>query len=182
MKHSDRGFLQESCSKEIMAEHIVESCKMKHISREQNEEITRKPNIEYVKTDFKKKEYTKEYKKRYYEYKNQPKERLVVNVGRHMHLETFQLISRNAINATKRDIRQSYVENQVNEDIQILRSTGNYKFLGEINVPENKSWTKLIKIKAPGFNPTCEFKIDTGASATILPYTKKLPQLIQSNI
>ena len=57
-------FLQESCSKEITAEHIVESCKMKKISREQNEEITRKPNIEYVKTDFKKKEYTKEYKKR----------------------------------------------------------------------------------------------------------------------
>ena len=53
-------FLQESCSKEITADHIVESCKMKHISREQNEEITIKPNIEYEKTDFNKKEYTKE--------------------------------------------------------------------------------------------------------------------------
>ena len=52
--------------------------------------------------------------------KNQPKERLVVNLGRQMNLETVQLISRNAINATKRDIVQSYVENQVNENIQIL--------------------------------------------------------------
>ena len=41
---------------------------------------------------------------------------------------------------------------------------------------------KLIKIKVPRFNQTSEFKSDTGASAIILPYTKKLPQLIQSNI
>ena len=40
-------FLQESFSTEIMSEHIVDVCKMKQISREQNEEITRKPNIEY---------------------------------------------------------------------------------------------------------------------------------------
>ena len=39
-------FLQESCSKELTAEQIVESCKMKQISRQQNEEITRKPTIE----------------------------------------------------------------------------------------------------------------------------------------
>ena len=42
---------------------------MKQIAREQIEETTRKPNIEYVKTDFKKKEYMKEYKKKDYEYK-----------------------------------------------------------------------------------------------------------------
>ena len=42
---------------------------MKQIAREQIEETTRKPNIEYVKTDFKKKEYMKEYKKQDYEYK-----------------------------------------------------------------------------------------------------------------
>ena len=38
-------FLQESCSKEITAEHIVDACNMKQISREQNEEINRKTNI-----------------------------------------------------------------------------------------------------------------------------------------
>ena len=51
---------------------------------------------------------------------SQPKERPVVNVGRHVNLETVQLISLNAINATKREIGQSYVEHQVNENIQIL--------------------------------------------------------------
>ena len=40
----------------------------------------------------------------------------------------------------------------------------------------------MIKIKVPGFNQTCDFKIDTGVSATIFPYTKKFPQLIKSNI
>ena len=59
-------FLQESCSKYITAEHIVESCKMKQISREQNAEITRKTNIEYAKTAFKNKEYMKVYKKKVY--------------------------------------------------------------------------------------------------------------------
>ena len=49
--------------------------------------------------------------------KNQSKERLVVNVGRHMDLETVQLVSRYTINATKMNIAQSYIENQVNEYI-----------------------------------------------------------------
>ena len=44
----------------------------------------------------------------------------MVNMGRHMNLDNVQLISRNAIHSTKRDIGQSYVENQVNENIQIL--------------------------------------------------------------
>ena len=62
-------FLQESCSKELTAEQIVESCKMKQISRQQNEEIARKPTIEYLKTDIKQKEYKKEFKNKDYEYK-----------------------------------------------------------------------------------------------------------------
>ena len=93
---------------------------MRQITREHNEEITRKPNIEYVKTDFKNKEYMKEYKKKIMNIKNQPKERLVVHLGRNINLETVQLINRNAINATKRDIGQTYIENQVNDNTQIL--------------------------------------------------------------
>ena len=52
--------------------------------------------------------------------RNQQSERLVVNAEGRMNLETVQHISRNAINATKRDIGQSYAENQVNEHIQKL--------------------------------------------------------------
>ena len=52
---------------------------------------------------------------------------------------------------SEREHTHTYANYEVNS-LDIKRSTGNYKFLGEINVPENKSWTKLIKIKAPGFN------------------------------
>ena len=55
---------------------------MKQISRQQNEEITRKPTIEYVKTDYNKKEYKKEFKNKDYEYKKPAERKTCGKCGR----------------------------------------------------------------------------------------------------
>ena len=188
-------FLQESCSKELTAEQIVESCKMKQISRQQNEEITRNPTIEYVKTDFKKKEYKKEFKNKDYEYKKPAERKTCGKCGRTHEFGNCPAYKSKCHKCNKeghweklcrkpseRAYTNTYENYEVNTSIDTKKPTGNYKFLGEIKVPDIKSWTKLIKVKAPGFNQTCEFKIDTGTSATILPYNRKLPKLIKSNI
>ena len=70
-----------------------------------------------MKTDFKKKDYKKEFKNKDYEYKKPEERKTCGKCGRTHEFGTVQHISRNAIHATKRDIGQSYAENQVNEHI-----------------------------------------------------------------
>ena len=148
-----------------------------------------------MKTDYKKKEYKKELKNKDYEYKKPAERKTCGKCGRTHEFRNCPAYKSKYHTCNKeghwaklcrkpseRAYTNTYENYEVNTSIDTKKPTGNYKFLGEIKVPNIKSWTKLIKVKAPGFKQTCEFKIDTGASATILPYNRKLPKFIKSNI
>ena len=148
-----------------------------------------------MKTDYKKKEYKKEFKNKDYEYKKPAERKTCGKCGRTHEFRNCPAYKSKCHKCNKeghwtklcrkpseRAHTKTYENYEVKTSIDTKKPTGNYKFLGEIKVPDIKSWTKLIKVKATGFNQTCEFKIDTGASATILPYNRKLPELIKSNI
>ena len=83
-------------------------------------------NIEYVKTDFKKKEYMKEYKKKDYEYKKPAERKTCGKCGNSLnYLKIHEF--RNCLTykskchkCNKEEHWKSYVKNQVNGNIHIL--------------------------------------------------------------
>ena len=93
---------------------------MKQIAREQIEETTRKPNIEYVKTDFKKKEYMKEYKKKDYEYKKPVEIKTYGKYGKTHECRYCPAYKSTCHTCNKEGHWAKLCENQVNENIQIL--------------------------------------------------------------
>ena len=56
-------------------------------------------------------------------------------------------------------------------------------FLDEIktNIEQNK-WIKDLTVNCEEFEKVIKFKIDTGASVSVMPYNKLLPTLKKTNI
>ena len=179
-------FLQESTDRELSAEKVVEATKIKEISKTQMQHIkhrsTEDVNFVHTKNIEKQHKYSNNYKiddkvKNSYgnrkcsrcDLKHEPRQCRAYNTKCNLCNKTghWAKCCRNK-------------KFNVNE----LTSTKIEKteFLGEVitSIKDN-DWIKNFQIQIGNYNEIVKFKIDTGASVSVIPYTESLPKLEKCN-
>ena len=72
-------------------------------------------------------------------------------------------------------------KNHCRETNEIIKE--NIKFLGEIKESINQKeedWTRRVGLQIGSYQEQVSLKIDTGASVTVIPFSKSLPKMRQS--
>ena len=179
-------FLQESTDRELSAEKVVEATKIKEISKTQMHHIKHRSNEDvnfvHTKNIEKQHKYSNNYKiddkvKNSYgnrkcsrcDLKHEPRQCRAYNTKCNLCNKTghWAKCCRNK-------------KFNVNE----LTSTKIEKteFLGEVitSIKDN-DWIKNFQIQIGNYNEIVKFKIDTGASVSVIPYSESLPKLEKCN-
>ena len=183
-------FLQEVKGKEITAEEVVQATKIKETSNNQMQKINNKEyeNIDYINKKINKYKNNETYNKPSQKF-NKKKCGRCDRIHEPRSCKAFNTkcnicnkLGHWAKCCKSRSDNYNQRTYETNE-ICCSKIDENFIFLGEIktNIEQNK-WIKDLTVNCEQFEKVIKFKIDTGASVSVMPYNKLLPILKKTNI
>ena len=170
--------LQEATGKELTAERLIEFARTKEIGNNQSEEIRGKENIDYVQND---------YKKNKFEYKRGDTKKKCSRCNNIHEPKKCKAYGTKCANCKRTGHWAVCYRSKKVDEVRIEKNNHleneEFTFLGEVSIctEDNDPWIRDVRVNTEKGNQVIRFKIDTGASVSVIPDIQNLSNLSRTN-